>query len=255
MAKFYELVGSNYDKYKRKYYDEHVIFGVNSIEKIDKITAGIEKIEFMTSLGKEFEDKNTFSIRVTNDKGYSYYQKAIFNNPEVLEIINSLTRKTISTAEGPRTVKYINISNALFRKSFDEVVSLIESSELDRLNLIFNENSNYSFLIRRYLNRDRSEDNSTLFRDLSENFRDYEVFRKYLVNKNKTQVSDLRVNPSVSTSFNKTIIRESKVNDDNKDIYQERIITFPDGTYKEDEEFLTDEEKEEMTYGDEGKSI
>ena len=254
MAKYYELVASNYDKYKKNYHDEQVVLGVNSIEKIDEITAGVKKYDFINSLDEKYQDKNTFSIRITNDKGYSYYQKVIFDDKDLLEIINSLTKKTISTAEGPRTVKYITIRNNLFRKSFNEVIKLIESDQLDKLNLIFNENSNYSFLIKRYLNRDRTEDNEYLFRDLSESFKDYEVFRKYLVNKDKKLVSNLRVKPTVINTSNKVVVRGSVDIPLKQDGYNERIISFDDGTYKEEEEFLSDEEKEGM-YGSEGRSI
>ena len=254
MSKYYELVASNYDKYKKNYHDEQVVLGVNSIEKIDEITAGVKKYDFINSLDEKYQDKNTFSIRITNDKGYSYYQKVIFDDKDLLEIINSLTKKTISTAEGPRTVKYITSRNNLFRKSFNEVIKLIESDQLDKLNLIFNENSNYSFLIKRYLNRDRTEDNEYLFRDLSENFKDYEVFRKYLVNKDKKLVSNLRVKPTVINTSNKVVVRGSVDIPLKQDGYNERIISFDDGTYKEEEEFLSDEEKEGM-YGSEGRSI
>ena len=254
MAKYYELVASNYDKYKKTYHDEQVVLGVNSIEKIDEITAGVKKYDFINSLDEKYQDKNTFSIRITNDKGYSYYQKVIFDDKDLVEIINSLTKKTISTAEGLRTVKYITSRNTLFRESFNEVMKLIEADQLDRLNLIFNENSNYSFLIKRYLNRDRTEDNEYLFRYLSDNFKDYEVFRKYLVNKDKKLVSNLRVKPSVINTSNKIVDRKNVVAPIKTVSYQERIINFDDGTYKEEEEFLSDEEKEEM-YGNEGKSI
>ena len=80
------------------------------------------------------------------------------------------------------------------------------------------------------------------------------MFRKYLVNKDKKLVSNLRVKPTVINTSNKVVVRGSVDIPLKQDGYNERIISFDDGTYKEEEEFLSDEEKEGM-YGSEGRSI
>ncbi len=221
MAKHYDLVGSVYDKYSKgnKYKEEEIIKipGVtfNSLEDIDKFTASLSSSYSLSrKLGDQYQDKNTFSIRITNSDSRIYYKSIIYNNPALVKIAGSLKQKTVYTPSGPKTVKMYLGNDDLFIKTFNTVLNKIEDSKVNNetrewLYGVFGEESRYTTLINRYINGDVFDSETyEILSDLKESFREYDVFRKYLTNgrktTNKSKVSNVEVissNIPVKTSL------------------------------------------------------
>ena len=198
----YDLVGSNYDRYSKgnKYKNEVVIKvpGVNltTLEEIDDFTAGYASFrELSQNLPSIYQTKNTISIRGNAKNGYYFYKSVIYNNEPLKEIIRSLTSATISTPTGYRSIKKITSNNQLFQDSFANLKKLIAAQRIEALNSIFGEKSDFVFLLNRYFSSAKEEDAIlTEERELEENFRNYEVFRKFLTNKSKILVTNLDIN-------------------------------------------------------------
>ena len=196
--KHYDLVGSVYDKYARgnKYKEEEIIKipGVTfkSLEDIDRFTASFTSFyEFSNSLDDKYQKKTRFSIRITKNNGNVTYRTVIYNNPDLIEIIDSLEENTVHTIRGVRTVKMYLGDNDLFVDAWGDVSNKILKSKVndaDRewLFSVFGEKSSYTILINRYINGD-SFDSETdkILLDLERDFREYEVFRRYLTSKVK----------------------------------------------------------------------
>ena len=219
--KQYDLVGSVHDKYARgnKYKEEEIIKipGVTfkSLEDIDRFTASFSGFyEFSNSLDDKYQKKTKFSIRITKNNGNVTYRTVIYNNPDLIEIIDSLEENTVQTIRGVRTVKMYLGNNDLFLDAWGDVSNKILKSKVndaDRewLFSVFGEKSSYTILINRYIKGD-SFDSETdkILLDLERDFREYEVFRRYLTNKdkvkNKSTVSNVNVpssNIPVKTSL------------------------------------------------------
>ena len=120
--KQYDLVGYVYDNYNKinKYTEEEIIKipGVTfkSLEDVDKFTAGFKGFyELSSSLDGRYQNKTDFSIRVSKDDEHFYYQSVIYNNPDLVDIVNSLESDKINTPSGTRTVKMYLGNNDLFR--------------------------------------------------------------------------------------------------------------------------------------------
>ena len=213
MAKHYDLVGSVYDKYARgnKYKEEEIIKipGVTfkSLEDIDRFTASFSGFyEFSNSLDDKYQKKTRFSIRITKNNGNVTYRTVIYNNPDLIEIIDSLKEKTVQTIRGVRTVKMYLGDNDLFLDAWGDVSNKILKSKVndaDRewLFSVFGEKSSYTILINRYIKGD-SFDSETdkILLDLERDFREYEVFRRYLTNKDKTNNKSTVSNVNVPSS-------------------------------------------------------
>lgn len=260
--KQYDLVGSVYDKYARgnKYREEEIIKipGVtfNSLEDIDKFTASFSGFyEFSNSLDDKYQKKTRFSIRITKNNGNVTYRTVIYNNPDLIEIIDSLKENTVQTIRGVRTVKMYLGDNDLFVDAWGDVSNKILKSKVndaDRewLFSVFGEKSSYTILINRYIKGD-SFDSETdkILLDLERDFREYEVFRKYLTNKdkvkNKSTVSNVRVTSSnipVKTSLG---VIEDKLG---SDISYVSLDDEEDDYEPDDFAFFSDKEREEA-YG------
>ena len=261
--KQYDLVGSVYDKYARgnKYREEEIIKipGVtfNSLEDIDKFTASFSGFyEFSNSLDDKYQKKTRFSIRITKNNGNVTYRTVIYNNPDLIEIIDSLKENTVQTIRGVRTVKMYLGDNDLFVDAWGDVSNKILKSKVndaDRewLFSVFGEKSSYTILINRYIKGD-SFDSETdkILLDLERDFREYEVFRKYLTNKdkvkNKSTVSNVRVTSSnipVKTSLG---VIEDKLG---SDISYVSLDDEEDDYEPDDFAFLSPKEREEA-YGE-----
>lgn len=257
MAYKYDIVGSCYDRYAKgnKYREEEVIKipGVtfNSLKDIDKFTASTTKSDFEIMIKDNYKYKNHFSIRVTNNDGRSFYRTIIFNNKELVDLINSIRKKTIKSPNGPRTVDYITGNNKLLSDLWKDVEELVETKDVGAVNSTFDDN--YAFIIRRYIESDSSEvsDDYTMIKDW---FREYNVFRKYLTGKDKSFVSNMNVRNSnyerpMEVNTSDVVYRPNDSTNDYGNDKEEGIIYYDDGTYKEDEEFLEEGELEEA-YGD-----
>ncbi len=263
MAKHYDLVGSVYDKYARgnKYREEEIIKipGVtfNSLEDIDKFTAGLSgSYDLSSRLDDKYQGKNTFSIRVTNNDKSFYYKSIIYNNPDLVKIASSLKKNTSYRVSGPRTVKMYLGNDELFIDAWSDVQNKILRSKVieeDRewLYNVFGENSRYTTLINRYIKGDPFDsETDIILLDLEQDFREYEVFRKYLTNKdklkNKSTVSNVRVTSSkvpVKTSLG---VIEEKLGDD---ISYVSLDDEEDDYEPDDFAFLSPEERVEA-YGE-----
>ena len=253
--KQYNLVGYVYDKYNRinKFTEEEIIKipGVtfNSLEDIDRFTAGFSSFyELSNSLDDKYQKKTRFSIRITKDNENVTYRTVIYNNPDLIKIINSLKEDTVTTTRGVRTVKIYTGNNPLFIDAWLDVEKKILKQDKDWLYNVFGDKNSYTTLIDRYFNRDPFDTESDhLLLDLEQDFREYEVFRKYLTNKDKKNViSNVNViTSSVPVKTSLGVIEDklgSDINyvplDDEEDDYE------PD-----DFAFLSPEEREEA-YGE-----
>ena len=267
MAKHYDLVGSVYDKYARgnKYREEEIIKipGVtfNSLEDIDKFTAGLSgSYDLSRRLDDKYQGKNTFSIRVTNSNDNFYYKSIIYNTPDLIKIIDSLKKNSVYTTHGYRTIKIYNGNNSLFIDSWLDVEKKILEKDSEWLSGVFGENSSYYTLINRYIKGDAFE-NDNLILELEDAFREYEVFRKYLTNKdkvnnksdkvkNKSTVSNVNVPSStipVKTSLGAI---EDKLGSDISYVSSDEEKEEDEDVYDPDEYlFLSPEELEQMTAG------
>lgn len=201
MSKYYDLVGSFYNNFTKKYEKEEIIKipGVtfNSIEDIDKFTASMNRFTFASNLDEKYNNKNTFSIRVTDNKDNCYYQSVIFDEPLLVEIINSLNKRTVYLSDGYRTINMIGANNTLFNTAWKTVRSKITSSnEEDKewLFSIYTKNSRYGKILYKYMTGDSFDANhDDILLELEKLFRDYEVFRKYFVNKDRDLIKNLCV--------------------------------------------------------------
>lgn len=199
MAYKYDIVGSFYDRYAKgnKYKKEELIKipGVtfNSLKDIDSFTASMTKFSFEEMVRDDYNDKNHFSIRVTDSKDKTFYRSIIFGNKELVELISSIKKKTIKSPNGPRTIDYITGNNKLLSDLWYEVEKLVESKDMNIINNTFD--NNYAFIIRRYIESDTNESTED-YAMIREWFREYNVFRKYLTNKDKYFVSNINIKPS-----------------------------------------------------------
>lgn len=265
--KQYDLVGCVYDKYNRfnKYTEEEIIKipGVtfSSLEDIDKFTAGLSgSYDLSRRLDDKYQGKNTFSIRVTNSNDNFYYKSIIYNTPDLIKIIDSLKKNSVYTTHGYRTIKIYNGNNSLFIDSWLDVEKKILEKDSEWLSGVFGENSSYYTLINRYIKGDAFE-NDNLILELEDAFREYEVFRKYLTNKdkvnnksdkvkNKSTVSNVNVPSStipVKTSLGAI---EDKLGSDISYVSSDEEKEEDEDVYDPDEYlFLSPEELEQMTAG------
>lgn len=251
--KQYDLVGSVYDKYARgnKYKEEEIIKipGVTfkSLEDIDSFTASFSGFyEFSNSLDDKYQKKNTFSIRVTNNDKSFYYKSIIYNNPDLIKIIETLKKDKFYTTHGYRTIKMYNGNNPLFLDAWLDVEKKIIEKDSEWLSRVFGENSSYYTLINRYIKGDPFE-NGDLILELEEAFRNYEVFRKYLTNKDKKNIiSNVNVTSSnIPVKTNLDVIEEKLGND----ISYVPLDDEEDDYEPDDFAFLSDEERLEA-YGE-----
>ena len=239
MSKYYDLVVSSYNRTTKEYEREEVIKipGVtfNSIEDIDRFTASMDRFTFTCSLDEKYNKKNTFSIRVTDDKDNSYYKSVIFNEPLLVEIIDSLDKRTVHLSDGYRTINMISGNNALFSTAWNVVSNKITSNnEEDKTWLfnIFNKNSKYGKLLHKYMTGDAFDANhEDIWLDLEKLFRDYDVFRKYIVNKDKDIVKNLEV-------ISKEVPLETSITPLKR--------KYVGSTHKSDDDYFDDYDKEEF---------
>ena len=265
--KQYDLVGCVYDKYNRfnKYTEEEIIKipGVtfSSLEDIDKFTAGLSgSYDLSRRLDDKYQGKNTFSIRVTNSNDNFYYKSIIYNTPDLIKIIDSLKKNSVYTTHGYRTIKIYNGNNPLFIDAWLDVEKKILEKDSEWLSGVFGENSSYYTLINRYIKGDAFE-NDNLILELEDAFREYEVFRKYLTNKDKVNnKSDKVKNKSTVSSVNvpsstipvKTSLGaiEDKLGSDISYVSSDEEKEEDEDVYDPDEYlFLSPEELEQMTAG------
>lgn len=268
MTKHYDLVGSVYDKYAKgnKYKEEEIIkipgVALKSLEDIDKFTAGlIGPEELKSKIDKKYQNKSTFAIRVTTDNEKFYYKSIIYNNPNLVKIASSLKQNTVYRASGPRTIKMYLGTDDLFMDAWGEVLNKIINSKVndeDRewLYSVFGEKSRYTTSINRYIKGDPydSETDKTLL-DLEQDFREYEVFRKYLTNKdkakNKTTISNVKVTSSNIPLKTSLDVIEEKLG---SDISYVSLDDEDDDYEPDDFAFLSPEEREKA-YGEGNEDI
>ena len=138
-----------------------------------------------------------------------YYKSIIYNNPDLIKIIESLKRNSVYTTHGYRTIKMYNGNNPLFLDAWLDVEKKIIEKDSEWLSRVFGENSSYYTLINRYIKGDAFE-NDNLILELEDAFRDYEVFRKYLTNKDrKNIISNVNIkSSSIPVKTNLDVIEE-----------------------------------------------
>lgn len=266
--KQYDLVGYVYDKYNRfnNFTEEEIIKipGVtfNSLEDIDRFTASFSGFyEFSNSLDDKYQKKTRFSIRIADNNGRYSYRSVIYNNPSLSEVIDKLKEDTITVAGKKRTVKLYTGSSTYFKDVWKTVEKKILEEDRDWFSQVFSGNW-YFTLINQYFNRDRFESTPSItILDLERAFKDYEVFRKYLTNKDKVNnKSDKANNESTVSNVNvpsstipvKTSLGaiEDKLGSDISYVSSDEEKEEDEDVYDPDEYlFLSPEELEQMTAG------
>ena len=205
MAKYYELVGSVYRW--GKYQDQEVVkldnISLKTIEDIDKFTSLYpDAFAISNKLGEKYQNKNHYSIRVTNNKGTVYYQRVIYDIKDLDNIISKLKKNTIYTVNGYRNVKLVSTNNTLFVKSFQELEDLITNKDIEKIEELFNKDSKFTFLVKRFIESNSYEEQDyEALQNIELNFQNYEVFRKYLANKSKKKISNLKVKKNLDTNY------------------------------------------------------
>mgnify|MGYP001625663558 CR=1 FL=1 len=257
--KQYDLVGYVYDNYNKinKYTEEEIIKipGVTfkSLEDVDKFTAGFKGFyELSSSLDERYQNKTDFSIRVSKDDEHFYYQSVIYNNPYLVDIVNSLEYDKINTPSGTRTVKMYIGNNDLFRDAWNDVKNKILKKNEEWLYGVFGEKSSYTTLINRYIKGDTLDsETNQLLADLSKAFREYKVFRKYLTNKDKVNNKSIvsNINVALSNIPVKTDIKKEKPSNDSSYIPIDDKDEYEDVYDPDEYAFLSPEELEQMTGG------
>lgn len=192
MAKHYELVAYNYDKFARgDKYKEQIALNIpgikfDGIEDIDRFTAGITYMEFIKYVKDIAGDRSNFSIRINDEKGNTNYRKIIFDNKELLPIINSIEKKTIYTALGYRTLKVITNRNDYFNKQFSIIENAVLNRKTEYFSSIFKNNNPLGFLLERFSNSPYDEAyNIETISEMKIAFADYKTFRKFIVGYDK----------------------------------------------------------------------
>lgn len=247
----YELVGSVYDLFntKNKFTEEEVVkipdVSFKSLADIDKVTAKYSIGEFKNMLPPVYQHKNLFSIKVLEDGHTVCFKKTIFDDKEMVLIAESVKKETINFNNKKRTVNLITLHNAFYLKNLDSLEKIILDKDMAKINSIYNEKYYYNFIARRCINFDTLED-SCEFQDLRTFFADYEVFRSYVMKKDK------KVYNNISLHNKKSYDKPFKLKKENSNVGS-RII---DSTYNEGdddydkEEFLDLEEIESMSEND-----
>lgn len=249
--KQYDLVGYVYDRCSKdnKFKEEEIIKipGVlfDSLEDIDKFTANFSSLYDLSEyLGKNYENKTRFSIRISDNSERFSYRSVIYNNPSLSEVIDKLKEGTIIVAGKKRTVKLYTGSSTYFKDIWEIVEKKILEEDRDWFNQIFS-GSWYLTLINQYFNRDPFEISPSItILDLERAFKDYGVLRKYLTFKENSVVSNLNV--TTSNIPTETIIDKSEVKTGN---YTDDIA-FDDEEDDYDKEEFFDEKELGMMAGD-----
>lgn len=255
MAKHYDLVGSVYDKHTKKFQEEEIIkvpgVSLDSLDSIDKFTAAFDgTYDLSHSLDAKYQNKNIFSIRVTTDDGKTYYHSVIYNKPDLVKIASSLKTSKVRTTHAYRTVKLYTGNNDLFLDAWLDVEKKIIEKDREWLYRVFGEKNSYSTLINRYINGDTFDsESSSVLLELEDAFKEYEVFRKYLTNKDKNIVRNLNV-PTSNVPSETTLEPIER-----KYTGSINFISLDDNDEDEDrydkEEFFDEDEIRMMSDGDE----
>lgn len=239
----YVLVGSVYEQGDKNYSSEEIItlpeIEDNSLEAIDFYTTGEMKSDFVSNLPEKYRNKNSFSIRVTNNQtGRTYHVKTIFDNFELHEEISNIRKRTVNLDAGYQTLSLLPVSD-LVDKSWLRVKEALANKDMEVLGSYFSPNSTYYFKLNRYLNStyDYGQEEQVLD-NLYTEFRDYHIFRKaYVAQQGK--VKNLRPKASKkSDMFSQPMI--VKRPEFGTDYVQQQVVAY--NTRGEKEEFLEPDE-------------
>lgn len=239
----YALVGSVYDQGNKNYSSEEVIILPelvdNSLEAIDFYTTGVMRSDFIKNLPEKYRNKNSFSIRVTNNRTRrTYHIKAIFDDVELHEAISDIRKRTVFLEDGYQTLSLIPLGS-LTDKYWSRVQEAITRKDISLLGSYFSPNSTYYFKLTRYLNSayDYGQEGPTLD-NLYTEFRDYHIFRKVYVAKNS------RIKNFSSSVVNKPSLFSEplavKRPEFGQDYVQQQVVAY--NTRGEKEEFLEPDE-------------
>lgn len=186
----YDLIGSVYDGKSNSYLQETIIslpdIEEDNLVAIDTYTTGMHQLDFMKTLPEKYQDKNSYSIRVTNNTtGYHYYVKAIFHQPELHEELASIKKETVMLGASYKAVQLMP-RGPLVDECWGLVTEALDKRDRDLLEHYFSPKSTYYFKLNRYLNSsfDYGVGEQELH-SLYMEFRDYPLFRKVFVARDK----------------------------------------------------------------------
>ncbi len=272
MAKtYYELVGSIYNKYAKgnKYQEEEVVkidgIALDSLEAIDRFTAPENLYTISKKLPIEYQDKNQFAIRCSTNDHTVYYQRVIFNQPELVEVIDQLQKKMALTSTGYKNLKLVPVAMPLVQRTLKPIEQAVTDRNLGNLSLLLPDEGDFAWHVRRYLNADSSEASYGLgMTELMQEARHYSNFRKILVHQMKQPKKGFQLYQpkKINTAMKITRKNSAATNQTvsippfNEEGYVERqTAAFNQQTYygREFEEFLTSEEVDAaISFNDEG---
>lgn len=189
MAKItYELIGSFYDSYAGEYQNEQTIelenVSLDSLEQIDAFTCCLSKSALIKRLENKYPNKNTFSIKVKNKNGV-FFMPVVFEQPDLIAIINSIRKKDVMTRDGYTTFKVIYSSDPLVKKVISPIAQVIEEKNIAELSQYVDENSRFYHHIQRYIQSD--DQDCYEFENLGLEARNYQTFRSNLLYQKKLE--------------------------------------------------------------------
>lgn len=264
MAKKYQLIGYDYDRFNRgnKFQNQVVIDilddKLNNIQDIDRLTASMSRLDFSRAVKEVYGSKSGFSIRTNDNNGASYYYRTIFDNPDIVETIDSLEERNVKISLGPRTYSLISVRSAFFIEQFSVIEKALENRDVRYLNTIFSPKSDMGFLLHRFVNSPYDEVyNSGAFEEIELVFRNYENFRKFVVGYDKEKhqrynndMDELEKAPIIENKSKKETKPKIKIPLIEEDIEIEE--TYSDAFDYEKEEFMDEKELFEMSGFDNG---
>lgn len=240
----YALVGSFYDKATKNYHNQESIVldnvSLDSLENIDLFTTGLSYANFYKGLPKHYQEKNQFSIRVTNNRtGAQHFLRTIFSQPQLHDALQEVRSKTVLLVDrGYQTLSLLPLSSFI-ENHWKDICQLLQQKDEDKLATYFGRNSSYLFKLQRYMNSSFDEGyESEVLRTLCIEFRDYPVFRKFFLESNKKTGTFYMNTPKDTLIYKQPMVL--KPAEFGKDYIQNQVNSY--NNLGEKEEFLTAEE-------------
>ena len=253
MAKItYELIGSFYDSYAGEYQNEQTIelenVSLDSLEQIDAFTCCLSKSALIKRLENKYPNKNTFSIKVKNKNGV-FFMPVVFEQPDLIAIINSIRKKDVMTRDGYTTFKVIYSSDPLVKKVISPIAQVIEEKNIAELSQYVDENSRFYHHIQRNIQSD--DQDCYEFENLGLEARNYQTFRSNLLYQKKLEEVRSHYQFQEAAFRNKKTKLVTPSHAPSTEIHfgqtYAKAKTLEYNTQNEKEEFLDEEEVAEIT--------
>lgn len=243
----YNLVANRYDTINRMYVEDKVVSEETllALEDVDRITCRYSEEEILDRLkedGKITTQNHLVITRVVKDK--TYRKTAMFSNPEMVQVIDSLKVKTGYENGRPINYKALDRNSEFFKKAFEEfkkllalnpdffIIMNLENTELERKTENY-----YSEKNKEHYHEEEARHVKELEEEMTDEFSRYKTFRKYIINMQKyKRYLKLEEDKIVYSSSNENPFEtydESEIDDDKEEfITNDEIEKYsPDGTF------------------------